>query len=343
MATGYDIFISFSSQDIEFAQGVWEQFTKNGFRAFISDETLKERIGQSFVTAIHEALENSHNFVLLATQASLDSEWVREEYETFYTQKYVPSGRIKRLFILHDSNFVDVTLPPMLRNIQTTPTVDSIMEIIGFSSLAELRESNSRLEEQIRKLQMENLRLQSEIAGDKQPEKNNQDRSESLNLKNEIVDDKLNTHINTFDRSETNRQGLDILVSINITEIEATQGFDTTLHLPSNTLCDACEGKGYRGDDSDCVVCHGTGKRGIQRGLFSIENTCFACRGIGIELNCPMCDGEGNSAGQREIDISIPPILTNLYKLRIEGKGFESTTSSDKGDVFVSISVDGRT
>jgi len=345
MSSDYDVFLSFSSRDIEIARSIWEEFIKNGVRAFISDETLKKRIGQSFITAIHDALENSDNFVLLATPSSLASAWVREEYETFYAQKYIPSNRNNRLFILKGPGVEVVTLLLMLRNIQVSESVDSILDTIGRFDVAELRKENIRLQEETEKLKFENHRLHDLLEKSSSPGKEETKKGDSyddLGKGTEEVD-KPSIFIDTSNRAKLTQQELDFLVNMTVSKNEAASGFSTTIELPKNITCDSCNGKGYRGNTGVCKTCSGNGQVRRQEGFFSIQQTCPDCRGTGKALNCPMCDGSGTINSNRKVKLTVPPIQGDKLKMRVKGEGVSSESGDEKGDVFVLIFVERNT
>ncbi len=95
----YDVFLSFSSKDEDLAKPIWKELSSSGLRVFWSDESLKSEIGQSFFTVIQNSLIQSEHFVLVSTPNAWKSNWVKEEYETFFSNCYVPSKRERRLII----------------------------------------------------------------------------------------------------------------------------------------------------------------------------------------------------------------------------------------------------
>jgi TIR domain len=145
----YDVFLSFASVDKETAKPIWQELSLSGLRVFWSDETLKQNIGQSFVSVIQNALTQSRHFVLICTPNSLQSNWVREEYEIFLSESYIPSGRKRRLVIFEGMSFRRSDLPTMLRNIQSTSSVKEIVSILGGVDIQALKKENKELREKI--------------------------------------------------------------------------------------------------------------------------------------------------------------------------------------------------
>src|SRR5947209_19129424 len=93
----YDLFISFSSSDKDRVRPIWQRLASSGLRVFWSDETLRSRAGQSFVSLVQSALIDSRDFLLVWTPNARTSSWVEEEYQTFYSQCYVRDKKGRRL------------------------------------------------------------------------------------------------------------------------------------------------------------------------------------------------------------------------------------------------------
>ena len=77
----YDLFVGFSSRDFEFVQPVVEKLRGYGLCVFISDQNLKEYVGESFAEIIQHALENSQHFVLVCSPNADKSQWVKIEWK----------------------------------------------------------------------------------------------------------------------------------------------------------------------------------------------------------------------------------------------------------------------
>lgn len=80
----HDVFLCFASADKEQAKAIYYQMSSGGLRVFWAYETLKNNIGQSFFGVIEDALTHSEHFVLICTNNSMQSKWVREEYGAFF-------------------------------------------------------------------------------------------------------------------------------------------------------------------------------------------------------------------------------------------------------------------
>jgi len=93
----YDIFICFSTKDREQAKPIWEILRGYGLRAFVSDEELQDTVGFNFINRIDYALLNSQHLLLLASEYSLNSTFVQDEYQAFYSDFHVKDPLIRLL------------------------------------------------------------------------------------------------------------------------------------------------------------------------------------------------------------------------------------------------------
>lgn len=160
----YDVFLSFASTDMEAAKDIWQTLTRGGIRVFWSTDTLKETVGQSFVTAIQESLVKSQHFVLYWTANAKASNWVEEEYQAFYSQCYIRDKRFRRLIILPDGREMIASLPPFLQNLQITGSAQEVVSLLGGIDPRQLQQENRELRHQVDRLREENLALQARLA-----------------------------------------------------------------------------------------------------------------------------------------------------------------------------------
>lgn len=154
----YDIFLSFASLDKELVKPVWQEMSLSGLRVFWSDESLKQNIGQSFFGIIQNALTQSKHFVLYCTPNAMQSNWVKEEYETFFSECYIRSGRTRRIVLFSGKNFDRSLLPSLLRNIQMAQSVKEIILTLGGIDIQALKNENIALKH---RLEMTNSEVNS--------------------------------------------------------------------------------------------------------------------------------------------------------------------------------------
>lgn len=73
---GYNVFISYSTSDIEYARLVQKAIRTLGFDAFLADNSL--RAGEN-LAKIQKHIQASHLLIVLWSDAASTSEWVRDE------------------------------------------------------------------------------------------------------------------------------------------------------------------------------------------------------------------------------------------------------------------------
>ena len=142
----YDVFISFASADEDMVLPIWQQLSSNGLRVFWSDESLKENAGKPFFSVIQDALSRSRHMLLVCTEDSMNSKWVKLEYETFYGQFFIQNQSLRRLLIYPDQNFDLKQLPPFLRSIQVSKSTDDLLQLLGSTELQALKDKMEKVE-----------------------------------------------------------------------------------------------------------------------------------------------------------------------------------------------------
>lgn len=159
----YDVFLSFASVDEEIVKPIWQKFSLNGLRVFWSDETLKENIGQRFFEVIQDALVRSRHFVLITSFNSMQSEWVKQEYQTFYSECFLRSKGERRLIIFPLNNFNLSKLPPFLKSLQIAKSIKEIIPILGGIDIQALQKENIILKQKLESVNAKNEIIQKEL------------------------------------------------------------------------------------------------------------------------------------------------------------------------------------
>lgn len=135
----YDIFFSFSSKNIEYAENTVITLRRSGLTVFFSKDTLREQGGQSFIAKINEALKTSEHFLFLCTPEAIESNYVEYECEIFMNT-HIQSGKKRRFFILEGENFANNLLHKFnLAHIQSSRLRD-VMLILGKEMPDEIQE-----------------------------------------------------------------------------------------------------------------------------------------------------------------------------------------------------------
>jgi predicted RNA-binding protein YlqC (UPF0109 family) len=79
---------------------------------------------------------------LICTNNSIHSEWVKLEYETFYSQCFIRNQSIRRLILLPLKGFDLSHLPPFLKNIQVSRSIKEIIPILGGIDIQTIKNEN---------------------------------------------------------------------------------------------------------------------------------------------------------------------------------------------------------
>jgi len=89
MEFAYDVFISYSHDDIDWVASFAERLARNGFRIARDEVVIKP--GDVLVHAIEQAIRDSAHGILVFSSASVASGWVRQEYATLM-QRSIEKG-----------------------------------------------------------------------------------------------------------------------------------------------------------------------------------------------------------------------------------------------------------
>jgi hypothetical protein len=146
----YDVFLSFASQDLEAVKPLWQRLKARGLRVFWSNETLKSSAGQSYVRVIQDALVGSKDFVLYWSPAAKASDWVEEEYQTFFRQCYLNDKSARRLILVFSDLSLVASLPPFLSNLQSVRTTDELVRVLGGEDVEYLKSRNAEFDKEVK-------------------------------------------------------------------------------------------------------------------------------------------------------------------------------------------------
>jgi hypothetical protein len=162
----YDVFLSFSILDEQIAKPIWQELSTDGLRVFWSDETLKTKAGISWYEVIEKSLERSKHLLLICSENSMNSEWVKREFRAFYDLCY--SSDKRRLIPVLTRGFLPSSLPFFLRELQamrldSPQFFEEVLPMLGGVDIEKLQRENQCLQEQVDDLTDKNLRLQEEV------------------------------------------------------------------------------------------------------------------------------------------------------------------------------------
>ena len=204
----YDVFLSFASSDEDMVRPIWQELCLSGLRVFWSDATLKQKLGESWFDSIQSSLERSRHFLLVSSQSSMSSEWVKREYQAFYNHCYSQGGR--RLIPLLARNCTISHLPIFLRQLQAVELADpdsvkAIIRLLGGSNLeklkadlAEKEQENKKLTQEVARLELEFLSMRQELASTRQEKTDrNENLSRAVAGNQEDTSSKLGSEVST--------------------------------------------------------------------------------------------------------------------------------------------------
>ncbi|MBR6981118.1 MAG: toll/interleukin-1 receptor domain-containing protein [Prevotella sp.] len=115
----YDVFISSKSEDYSYAEEVYRFLVSKGLKVFLSCMELDHLAEAEYSEAIDEALDNSANMIVIATNANyLTTKWVKYEWRLFCDD--LKSGfRNGNVITILDSSIKLGKLPASLRHKQS--------------------------------------------------------------------------------------------------------------------------------------------------------------------------------------------------------------------------------
>jgi molecular chaperone DnaJ len=79
----------------------------------------------------------------------------------------------------------------------------------------------------------------------------------------------------------------------------------------------------------------------MQQGIFSVQQTCPACRGAGQRISnpCPACHGQGRVRETRTLSVKIPAGVDSGDRIRLAGEGEAGMAGAAAGDLYVEVRV----
>ena len=139
------------------------------------------------------------------------------------------------------------------------------------------------------------------------------------------------------------QRGADLRYDLEISFDESAKGVETTIQIPRQEACEACQGSGAApgSKPQTCPQCHGRGQLRYQQGFFTVARTCGQCRGTGsiISSPCPTCRGAGRVQQQRKLTVKIPAGIATGQRLRLSGEGESGAGGGPAGDLYVVVHV----
>lgn len=144
-------------------------------------------------------------------------------------------------------------------------------------------------------------------------------------------------------RSTGPQRGADLRHDLEITLEQAYRGAEVEIAVPTNAVCDACDGSGARAGTAPqtCPTCHGQGRVRAANGFFAIERTCPRCGGQGRVVTdpCGTCQGRGQVRKTRRLSLKVPAGVDDGSRIRLAGEGDAGVRGGPRGDLYIFLSV----
>ena len=138
-------------------------------------------------------------------------------------------------------------------------------------------------------------------------------------------------------------RGADLGYELRLDLEKAVAGDTVTIEVPTQAVCDTCDGSGARKGSAPttCSTCNGVGQVRMQQGFFSIQQTCPACKGAGTVISdpCDDCHGRGRVAHTKKLSVKVPPGVDDGDRIRLSGEGEAGRNGGPPGDLYVEIRV----
>ncbi len=146
------------------------------------------------------------------------------------------------------------------------------------------------------------------------------------------------------ERRRRGRPGRDLQWDLNVTLEDAVKGAEAKVTIPRPVRCADCSGIGsVNGEAPDrCPQCDGAGRIRLQQGIFAVNTTCPACRGMGevIRTQCPTCGGRGLVIEEKDFEVPLRPGVEDGEVIPIQGAGEQGRRGAPDGDLHIMVRVD---
>lgn len=132
-----------------------------------------------------------------------------------------------------------------------------------------------------------------------------------------------------------------VAIDLEDTLVETTK----TLVMKRREHCIYCGGQGINpgARGQNCQTCGGHGVVLQQAGFITIQTTCPRCQGEGRSFadkdHCEHCEGTGHDTKEVEVEVRIPPGITDSTQIRIRDQGEPGDNGGPRGDLFVEVGV----
>jgi len=138
-------------------------------------------------------------------------------------------------------------------------------------------------------------------------------------------------------------RGADLGYELRLDLENAVSGDSVTIDVPTQVSCEPCSGSGAKKgtEPTTCSTCQGAGQVRMQRGHFSVQQACPACKGAGSVISdpCPDCHGRGRIQKTKTLSVKVPAGVDDGDRIRLSGEGEAGRNGGPPGDLYVEIRV----
>lgn len=137
-------------------------------------------------------------------------------------------------------------------------------------------------------------------------------------------------------------RGRNIQATVELDFVEALNGKELQVQVPSVAACPDCSGTGQRSNSTPerCPDCQGSGRRKVAQGPVQMLTTCPTCQGTGNRsAPCTRCNGRGHLPEQQRIKVRIPMGAEDGSVLTVKGRGMPGPTGGAHGDLLITTRV----
>jgi molecular chaperone DnaJ len=139
------------------------------------------------------------------------------------------------------------------------------------------------------------------------------------------------------------QRGADMRYCLDISLEDAALGKAVVIEFMSFIKCKECLGNGAQPGSkfATCADCNGRGQVTLQRGFFTVQQTCQACNGKGKSIvdPCQKCHGRGRYKEKQTITVNVPAGVDHGDRMRFNGQGEAGEAGCGTGDLYVEIQL----
>ena len=132
--------------------------------------------------------------------------------------------------------------------------------------------------------------------------------------------------------------GSDLEYQVNVDFWTAIRGGSLKLQITRQVVCPTCNGAAYKGGETVCPECDGTGQVTQMGGRMKFNIQCPRCGGTGqVQQSCATCHGQGTVARTETAEFRIKPGTRDGQRIRLAGKGNAGAHGGAAGDLYLIV------